>query len=480
MGFDAAVITVYIILINLIGIRYSKAGNMGDYFLGSRSIHWLPASFSIVATETSTLTFISIPGLAYIKGMGFMQITLGYLLGRILVALLLLPGYFKGNIQTVYEFLQERFGVSSRKILSVVFHITRLLADSVRLFATAIPLAVLTGLDFGVSIIIIGAATFIYTYYGGIRSVVIVDSVQLVLYILCALICLVLIPKLMGKSFTDVFSLIPPERMKMLFTGFEEGGSVMKSYNIFSGVIGGLFLSFASHGTDHLIVQRVLSCRDLKSAKKAMVSSGIAVMFQFFLFLLVGLFIMVFLENRNFSKPDEIMPFFIIAHLPDGLRGLMLAGIFAAAMSTLSSSINSLSASTAMDLLGINKKDFSDAKKIRISRMISLLWTFVIILISTLLTDTGNPLVELGLAIASVTYGGILGIFILGRFFPSLGEKPAIAGSLSGIGITALVAFSGKVFWPWYVPIGSSITLIFGIVISRLWRYFPIGILKQK
>ncbi len=465
MGLDAAVITVYIILINLIGIRYSKAGNMGDYFLGNRSIHWLPASFSIVATETSTLTFISIPGLAYIKGMGFMQITLGYLMGRVLVAVLLLPGYFNGNIQTVYEFLQERFGVSSRKLLSVVFHITRLLADSVRLFATAIPLHLLAGLDFSVSIIIIGAATFIYTFYGGIKSVVIVDSVQLVLYIFCALVCLMIIPELMGKSFTDVFTLIPPERMKIFSTGFEDGGSVWNSYNIFSGVIGGLFLSFASHGTDHLIVQRVLSCRDLKSAKKAMISSGIAVMFQFFLFLLVGLFIMVFLENKSFGKPDEIMPFFIINYLPDGLRGLMLAGIFAAAMSTLSSSINSLSASTAMDLLEINNRDISDAKKIRISRMISLFWTFIIVLISTLLTDTGNPLVELGLAIASVTYGGILGIFLLGRFFPLLGEKPAIAGSLAGIGLTAVIAGSGKVFWPWYVPIGTLITVVAGMLI---------------
>ncbi len=464
MGLDAAVITVYIILINIIGIRYSKADNMGDYFLGNRSIHWLPASFSIVATETSTLTFISIPGLAYIKGMGFMQITFGYLVGRILVAVFLLPGYFQGNIQTVYEFLQGKFGVTSRKILSIVFHITRLLADSVRLFATAIPLAVLTGLDFTSSIIIIGAATFLYTYYGGIRSVVIVDSVQLVLYLFCALLCLAIIPELMGIPFADLFSRIPPEKLKMLYSGFEEGGSVLKSYNIFSGVIGGLFLSFASHGTDHLIVQRVLSCRDLKSAKKAMISSGIAVIIQFFLFLLVGLFIMVLLEKRSFGKPDEIMPFFIVNYLPRGVRGLMLAGIFAAAMSTLSSSINSLSASTAMDLFGINKRNYSDEKKIRISRMISLLWTLVIILFSTLLTDTGNPLVELGLAIASVTYGGILGIFLLGRFLPSLGEKPAIFSSLAGIGVTALIALSGEVFWPWYVPIGSSAAVISGLL----------------
>lgn len=467
MNIDIAIIFAYLILINLIGLKFSKFQNINDYFLGGRTVHWLIACFSIVATETSTLTFISIPGLSYIKGMGFIQVSFGYLVGRILVAVLLIPKYFEGRYETVYKFLQRRFGILSRRAISVVFHVTRLLADSVRLFATAIPLAVLTGWDYKTSIVLIGLATFIYTYYGGLKSVVIVDTVQLFLYIACAFLGMYLIADSMSMSSLSVLQRIPAESIQLVSSGLEGGfRSLFGSYNIISGVIGGAFLSFASHGTDHLLVQRVLSCRDEKSAQKAMIFSGVIVILQFFLFLLFGLFIKVLLSSRAFDRSDEILPYFIVNYLPYGFRGIMLAGIFAAAMSTLSSSINSLSSSTSVDILGIDEKNFSDSRKVGISRGISLVWTIVIIGISVLLQDTKNPLVEIGLSIASVTYGGMMGIFLMGRFFEGFSDRAALAGVLISIVVNVFIAFATSIFWVWYVSIGFAVSFVVGVLLN--------------
>ena len=459
MTADLVVVMAYLAVVILIGLRFSGAKTVQDYFLGNRSIPWLVACFSIVATETSTLTFISVPGLAYVQGMGFLQIALGYMAGRVLVATLLIPRYFEGRFETVYAFIQNRFDVGSRRIMSGIFHVTRLLADSVRLFATAIPLSVITRWDLRISILVIGAATLAYTYYGGLRSVAVVDSVQLALYLTCAVTGFFLIASQMGVSVQTLFSQIPRADLKILFTGFEpDSPGVLKSYNIFSGLIGGAFLSFASHGTDHLLVQRVLACRNKRSAQKAMIASGVVVGFQFFLFLLLGLFIKALLGGQHFVRSDAVMPYFIVNHIPAGLRGLMLAGIFAAAMSTLSSSINSLSSSTAVDLFGIGERGLSDRKQVALSRLFSIVWAGVIVGVSLLLRNTTSPLVEVGLSIASVTFGGMTGIFLLGRFFEGLDSRAAISGVMISIAVNVFVVFGTSIFWLWTVVIGCAVS----------------------
>ena len=469
MTLDLSIILFYLVLINIIGLRFSGSKSVNDYFLGSRSIPWLIACFSIVATETSTLTFISIPGLAYISGLGFLQVTFGYLVGRILVAIFLIPKYFDGQFQTVYEFIQSKFGINSKKWISIIFHITRLLADSVRLFATAIPLSVITGWDYWLSILIIGCATFIYTYYGGLRSIVIVDSIQLFLYIVCAVLGMTLISQQLSIPFLSILNRIPQASLNFVSSGLSDGlRSLFGSYNIFSGVIGGTFLSFASHGTDHLMVQRILSCKDGRAAKKAMIFSGIIIIFQFGLFLLFGLFIKALLNNMAFDRSDAIIPYFIANHLPRGIRGLMLAGIFAAAMSTLSSSINSLSASTSVDILEIGKKDYSDRKKVALSRIITSVWALALIGISLLLQDTKSPLVEVGLSIASVTYGGMMGIFVMGRFFEKIHEKAALTGVVVSILVNIYVAFFTEIFWLWYVVIGFFVSFGVAFIVNLI------------
>ncbi len=468
MSLDIAVIAGYMVAINIIGIACSRVTSVNDYFLGNRSIPWPVACFSIVATETSSLTFISIPGLAYVSGTGFMQVALGYIFGRILVAAIMLPRYFAGGMETAYQFLQNRFGTATRRFIAVIFHVTRLLADGIRLFATAIPLSLLMGFDsYWPSILIVGMTTFVYTLYGGIRSVAITDTIQLGLYLVSAVAGLVIISHILGLSPLEVYNNIPGGRLEFFSTGMETGWrGIFSSYNIFSGVIGGAVLSFASHGTDHLIVQRILSCRDLPSARKAMVWSGIIVFFQFAIFLVWGLFIHVLLEGRTFDLPDTIMPYFIIHHVPPGFKGLMLAGIFAAAMSTISASINSISSSTAMDILLISRWNISDRKKLMISRGISFGWACAIMGIAMLLRDTKSPLVELGLSIASITYGGMLGIFLQGALFEQFNDRAALTGVVASIVSVLSISITLNVFWPWFVPIGFTVSFTVGSALN--------------
>jgi SSS family transporter len=468
MTLDIAVIVIYMAFINVVGILCARVASVNDYFLGSRTIPWPVACFSIVATETSSLTFISIPGLAYISNMGFLQIAMGYVAGRILVAFVLLPRYFAGNLETAYQFIHNRFGLPARRVIAVIFHVTRLLADGIRLFATAIPLSLLMGFEsYWPAIVIIGLTTFMYTLYGGIRSVAITDSIQLGVYLVSAVAGIFIISYLLDMTPLEVFHKIPEPSLTVFSTGTANGWrGVFESYNIFSGIIGGAILSFASHGTDHLIVQRALSCRDLAAARKAMIWSGIIVFFQFALFMIWGLFIHVLMGGSAFALPDMIMPYFIINNLPPGVKGLMLAGIFAAAMSTISASINSISSSTAMDILQISQRNMSDRAKLRISRAISFGWSCVMIGIASLLTDTKNPLVELGLSIASITYGGMLGIFIQGIVFERFSDRAALAGVIISISAVLLISVACNVFWPWFVPIGFVISFFAGSLLN--------------
>ena len=471
---DIAIILVYILVINLIGVFAVKAVNMKDYFLGDNRISWPAACISIVATETSTLTYISVPGLAYVSGMGFLQIAAGYIIGRIIVAVVFIPRYYRGQLHTVYEFLQIHFGPTPRVIVSVLFHITRLFADAIRLFATAIPLAILIGWgsDYRLAIIIISTATIMYTLIGGISAVVITDVLQFILYFSCAIISVFFICHLADTSFFDMFAKIPPERFQVI-TGLDNGfWGLFKGYNPISGLLCGAMLSVASHGTDHMMVQRVLACKDEAGAKKAMVWSGVVVFLQMALFLLLGLFILVLFEGRLFERPDEIMPEFIIGSIPTGLRGFMLAGIFSAAMSSLSSTINSLSASTAMDILRIDKKIESERKQLTVSRWISFFWMVVITLIALSLSDSKSSLVELGLGIASLVYGGMLAIFFQARFNKNISSHAAITGMLAGIIMTLIASIFFDVFWTWSIPIGFTTAIFVSMFVDKIQRVF--------
>ena len=424
---------------------------------------------SVVATETSTLTFLSIPGVAYLGTLAFLQLTLGYLLGRIAVSAILLPAYYRGELATAYALLEDRFGTGTRRFTSGIFMVTRLMADSVRLFATAIPLALVTGWPYPVSIAVIGVLTLIYTYFGGIRAVVWVDVVQLGLYVVGGFLAMVALQSLVpGGWFTILTDAGAAGKLQIV--DFSTDLSV--PYTIWAGIVGGAFLTMGSHGTDQLIVQRLLTCKDLRASQKALIWSGFAVMVQFFLFLVVGLGLWRYYQGRSFPLSDEIFARFIVEALPPGITGLLIAGIFAAAMSSLSSSINSLASASAYDFWGPLVGTDDDERILRAGRVFTLLWAGALVLGAIVFIPMGQgaAAVEVALGIASLVYGGLLGAFFLGIVAPRASSMGAVTGMTAGIGtVTVIWVFARtEVAWPWFVLIGTGVTLVVGWAVGKM------------
>ena len=358
---DYAVIAIYFIGIIGFGIRAGgKQKDSTDYFLGGKDIPWWVICFSIVATETSTLTVIGVPAIAFGGNLTFFQIVFGYIVGRVLVSFIFLPLYFNKSLDTAYTLLGNRFGQYTQKVASVTFLITRLLADGVRLFATAIPIKViLLAAGFDVSYIeiiaVIGLLTVVYTYIGGLKAVVWMDFVQMNVYMIGAVIAI----GVLLQSYDASWFIAAEEQGKLLLFDFEFGRPLSdiltQPYVFLTALVGGAVFTMASHGTDHLIVQRLLACKTLKGAQKALIGSGVLVMVQFAVFLVLGALLWGFYNGATVAelglgRSDEIYPKFIIEGLPAGVSGFILAGIIAAAMSTLSSSLNALASSTVNDL----------------------------------------------------------------------------------------------------------------------------------
>jgi len=466
---DWVVLVLYLVATTAWGAwlgRNQKGGT--DYFLGSRSLPWVAVMLSVVATETSTLTFLSVPGIAYMGSMTFLQLTLGYVTGRSVVAVVLLPRYFRGELDTAYALLESRFGVGTRRFTSAIFMVTRLLADSVRLFATAIPLALITGWPYAVSIMVIGALTVIYTYFGGIKAVVWVDVLQMSLYLLGAAVALVTLQNVVPGGWGSILS-SAGEAGKLQVLDFTL--DLTTPYTFWAALIGGGFLSMASHGTDHIIVQRLFTCRDQRASQKALVGSGIAVMFQFVLFLLVGLGLWAFYQDRSFATSDEIFPLFIVEQLPVGVTGLLIAGVFAAAMSSLSSSINSLASATAYDYWAPLAHARDDEERVlRAGKLFTLVWAGALIGGAVLFIplSRGTAAVEVALGVASLVYGGLLGAFMLGIATRKPDGVSAMVGIAVGIGV--ITWFRADMAWPWYAFFGTLVTFVTGVAVGAVRR----------
>ncbi|MFO7768080.1 MAG: sodium:solute symporter [bacterium] len=466
-GWDWTVLVVYMTGSAALGLYLGRrARSVEEYFLGGRDIPWVLAAFSIVATETSTLTVISVPGLAYTGDMTFLQLAFGYVLGRIAAALLLVPFYIRGRAETAYAYLGQRFGRAPQQAASVLFLITRLLADGVRLFATAIPLALMTGWSYPACILVIGAVTVVYTYVGGIRSVVWLDGIQLVLYVSGAAVALWLVLGRIG-GWEGMLASLPAGKLAVVDLGADEGirGLFTGGYKLPAALLGGAFLSMASHGTDQLLVQRLLATRGLRQAQVALIASGVLVVLQFLLFLVLGAALYAAYGGVPMIG-DEVFPRFIVEGLPAGLSGLLLAAIFAAAMSTLSSSLNALASSTVLDL-GRRRQGQQDRELGR-GRLATLFWALVLVGFAMLFRSQDNPVVEVGLAIASVTYGGFLGVFLLGRLTRRPGQRAAVAAMGAGVLTGTLLALFSGIFWVWLVPLGCGVSLLTGLLAARL------------
>jgi SSS family transporter len=484
---DFFVLVLYLAGTTALGLwigRRQKSAN--DYFIAERSIPWWAVMFSVVASETSALTFISIPGLAYATNLGFLQVVTGYILGRIVVALVLLPRYYKGELVTAYTLLEKRFGLATRRFTSIVFMVTRAVADSVRVFATAIPIALIlegtvpSSYVKPLAILILGILTIIYTYKGGMKAVVWTELLQASVYILGGISAVVLLGQLAGGwgHIVDVASL--SGKLKLL----DFDMTLSKPHTVWAGLIGGAFLSMASHGADQLIVQRLLTARSLRDAQKAIIGSGFVVFAQFTLFLFVGIGLFVLYGGKTFATPDSIFPTFILEHMPPGLVGLILAAILAATMSTHSGAINSLAAATTHDIyLPLTGRNQNDDATLRFGKLSALVWGVVLTGGALLYKEQGTPVVVVALSIASFTYGALLGGFFLGILWRRAIQRDAILGMAVAIVVMSFIVFAkqllpvlpsmtgtltkfSRIAWPWYVLIGTSITMLVGMTSS--------------
>ncbi len=428
--------------------------------------------FSVVATETSALTVISIPGIGARTNLTFLQIAIGYFVGRIGVSIWLLPGYFRGEQQTAYARLETRFGVATRRVASAVFMVIRSLGDSVRVFATAIPLSIVTGWSVFASVLVVTSITVAYTWAGGLRAVIWVDVMQLIIYTIGGIAAIVVAASLAGGFNNAINAAAAADKLRV----FDLSLSFTTPYTLLAGVIGGALLSSASHGTDHLIVQRMLATANLTQARKALVGSGILVIGQFALFLLVGTMLWA-AGVDNGGASDRLFPLFVVEHLPAGLAGLVVAGILAAAMSTISSSLNSLASATTHDFYAPLRNEHDPARLLSVGRWATIAWAGVLTL-GALAFRSDQPVVELALSIASITYGSLLGTFILAGASKRVNQRDAIlAIAVSTISMLIIVfakpgPFQGLA-WPWYVPIGTLITLATGYVSSVVRQSMP-------
>ncbi len=483
MGFtaiDAIIVLVYLAGTALFGVLMGgRQTSARDYFLSERPIPWWAICLTIVATETSALTFLSLPGMAWAGSMVFLQLALGYILGRILVAIFFIPRYFEGSLETAYALLGQRFGNAVRRSSSAVFMLTRLFADGVRLYTTAIPLALLLrGFDvlpaghestvYLLSMAVLTVLTLVYVFAGGIRAVIWTDVLQWVVYVLGAVVSLYvladMLPMPLGQALTQAVD-------AGKFDVFRWPGAdwISEPYTVLSGVLGGALLSMASHGTDHLIVQRVLAAKHPTPARKAMVLSGVVVLLQFAIFLVVGVLLWAY-DPVATGNPNEVFAAFILEHLPVGVRGLIVAGILAAAMSTLSSSISALGSTTMMDfILPLRRSPLTAERALTWSRRISVLWAFILLGAATVFIGTPKAVVELALSIASYTYGGLLGLFVLGVLPVRLRSRAVLIGFVAGIaGAGAAIAFTALA-WTWYTLVGAAITVAVALLAHHIF-----------
>lgn len=468
---DLVVVAGYLAGVVLFGLWVGrKQKGAADYMLGGRDIPWWGLLFSIVATETSTVTFLSIPGFAWSRDFTWIQLAIGFVLGRLLVVVFLLPHYFAGEYFTAYEVLRRRFGGLVGQTASLLFVLTRSLADGLRLFLTAIVVQEISGLSLAWSVALVGLTTIVYTFVGGMKAVVWTDVAQFAIYLLGAAVALALLVARLPGGWDELVAVASAGgRLRWL----DPSPSLLNPYTLWAGLVGGMFLTFGSHGADQLMVQRYLCARSQREAGRALWTSGVVVLLQFAFFLLIGVglfaFYRAFPPAVAFDRADRVFVRFIVEQLPHGVIGIVAGAIFAAAMSTLSSSLNSSATAAVSDFYRPLRPSASPAHLLRVTRAFTLLFGLVQVSVALCGPLLARTVVESVLTIAGFTTGITLGVFFLGIFTRRVGQKAAFCGLLCGLLLITAVAFGTPLAWPWYTMVGSLGTFGFGWLASYRW-----------
>ena len=460
----AVVLVAYVAGITAFGSWLGRRGrSVRDYFLAGHSVPWWAVASCIVATETSTLTFIGVPGMAYGGSWTFLQLAFGYVLGRILIALVLVPAYFRGDLYTSYELLQRRFGGGAvRATAAAIFLLYRTLADGIRLHAAALVLAVAAGVPEAACILLLGLAMILYTEEGGVIATIWTDAIQMFVYLAGALVCMVAVIRLLpGGAVPALAAAAAAGKLRVFDTAFD----LARPYTLWAGVIGGAFLTLATHGTDHYLVQRLLVARGRRDASIGLVLSGFLVLAQFALFLTLGTLLWAHYGGRSFNRPDEVLPTFISQELPGGWTGFILAAIVAAA---LSPSLNSLASTTVRDFyLPYLRPGADEARQLRVSRALTVFWGAAQIVVAFLARGIDSALNQ-GLAVLGYASGPTVGAFLLGVLTRTATSAGTIAGMVAGLALTLSVSATTGLAWTWNVAVGAATTVAVGWTASRL------------
>lgn len=485
--FDLGIILVYLVGITWFGARFrSSQKSLKDYFLGGKTTPWWAISLSIVSAETSTLTIIGTPALAFGGNLTFLQLVFGYLLARILIISLFLPHYYKGELFTAYELIRDRFGEQVRRVTAGIFLVTRSLAEGVRVYAISIVVAIILGSGETFAIIVILLLTLIYTFEGGMTAVIWTDVVQMFMYVAGAVLSFFVILSHVDGGFAHVWATAAAAGKLQVFDfSFSFSREFFSQpYTFLAGFLGGTFLTTATHGTEQLMVQRLLAARSEKESRVALLASWGVIFFQFLLFLFIGILLYVYYMDNGMEMPgvtdrDKIYPRFIWDYLPQGIAGLVMAAILAAAMSNISAALNSLASTTVMDfyrpMRGLPGGGADGGKgSLTLARVATVFWGAVLLVIALMARQWGNVL-EAGLTVASISVGALLGVFLLGILNRHAGSRGTIAGVLAGLSAVVFLKFGTTVAWTWYVIAGSLTTYLVGSLLSPLMDRPPKG-----
>ena len=475
---DLTIVIAYLLGVTALGMGFRRRARdaAGDtqaagreYFLGGRTAPWWALAFSIVATETSTLTIIGTPAISYAGNLTFIQLVFGYLIGRVLIVLFLLPGYFRGEFFTAYAVIEKRFGEKMRAVAASTFLITRAIAEGVRVSAIALVVSVVLGTSERLAVVIVISLTILYTFEGGMKAVI---WTQLLVYMTGSAITLALLLDRIPGGWSELSQVAAAAGHKLQFVDFS--WSLVTKYTFWSGLIGGAFLTMASHGTDQTIVQRLLAAKSERDSSRALLGSGVIVLVLFIVFLLIGVALYVFAQHTPLLAPgartDRLLPLFLVREMPVGLAGLLLASIIAVAMSNASGSLNALAASSVLDFARLRGQGTDARQFLRMSRGMTLVWGFVLLGFGLM---KWGPLLEAGLTVASLPFGSLLGLFLLGTFDGGANARGALIGMFAGLAVVLSVFQFTQVAFTWYVLIGAGATFLVGSLTSRATRGMP-------
>ena len=443
-----------------------------DYYLGDRSAPWWAIGISVVATYVSALSFLGGPAWAYGDGMAALAIHINYPLVMFVVIAVFLPFFYNSGVASIYDYLERRFGKSSRTVMSLLFLISQSITAASILTATAVVITFVTGVDAKIAIMGMTAIVLVYTLLGGMNAVIWTDVLQGVILFIGAGIVLAYLVGAVSPLTGALDTLASAGKLNPLNTSLD----ISIAPTVWAGVLAMTLFHITVYGANQMMVQRALAAKSIGDAKKSYLLMGYAAFFIYFLFFFVGALLFVHFKGQPFDQPNEIILRFANSLAIPGLMGILAAAVLSASMSSLSSAFNSLATISITDLYQeFFKKDGSTAHYLKSSRVMTIFWGLLVIPMAFAFISSGGSILEALSKVGSYFVGAKLAMFGMGFFSKHTTERGLLIGVAAGfvglLSIVGLFGFTGlypQVAWPWYVVIGGSINIVVSWIASIL------------